>query len=299
MSPVSVPEKTLEHWASQYIVYRYRSKASIWWPASGQDIDVHQLPDLPGKAVQLELKTTTLQRTGNHVVLIDPVQLWHYRRRPFVHRPFYAIPSPHWKAELATAARGAGQSAPELAFSRSGSTWWFAEWMIVLTVEAVADTLGLGPTPSPRRPAAGKMRLARFQVGPGVGARSVTWGPSGRSQPPAHIAWRDFWSRLEACGDPGWPGIIRLPTNWLTDSEGLSRETVRDLLGEAASMMGVGDWPAEQELTTFEAQADGRFMRRTGRDEMATQERRAENDENHRQVVFLDARAIQPDGQLA
>lgn len=59
---VSVPEKTLEHWASQYIMYRYRAQASLWWPATGQDIDVSLLPAEPGKAVQLELKTTRRPR---------------------------------------------------------------------------------------------------------------------------------------------------------------------------------------------------------------------------------------------
>jgi hypothetical protein len=41
---VSVPEKTLEHWASQYLLFRFRSKARVWWPAFGTDIDVRNLP---------------------------------------------------------------------------------------------------------------------------------------------------------------------------------------------------------------------------------------------------------------
>jgi len=78
---VSVPEKTLEHWSSQYVIYLYRSKAALWWPASGQDIDVRWLPVRPGKAVQLELKTTTVVRPGVHDVMVDLGQLWEYRNR--------------------------------------------------------------------------------------------------------------------------------------------------------------------------------------------------------------------------
>jgi hypothetical protein len=66
---VSVPEKTLEHWSSQYLTYRYRSKAALWWPASREDINVRWLPNRPGKAVQLELKTTTVVNPGLHDVL--------------------------------------------------------------------------------------------------------------------------------------------------------------------------------------------------------------------------------------
>jgi hypothetical protein len=46
---VSIPEKTLEHWCSQYLTYRYNSLAALWWPTSGQDIDVRWLPLSPGK----------------------------------------------------------------------------------------------------------------------------------------------------------------------------------------------------------------------------------------------------------
>lgn len=68
---VSVPKKTLEHLSSQYVSYLYRSKAALWWPASGQDIDVRWLPARPGKAAQLELKTTTVVRPGVHDVIMD------------------------------------------------------------------------------------------------------------------------------------------------------------------------------------------------------------------------------------
>jgi hypothetical protein len=68
---VSVPEKTLEHWSSQYVTYLYYSWAALWWPTRGQDIDVRLLPTRPGKAVQLELKTTTVAGAGLHDVWVD------------------------------------------------------------------------------------------------------------------------------------------------------------------------------------------------------------------------------------
>jgi hypothetical protein len=54
---VFVPEKVLEHWAGQYVLYRYRSKVALWWPARGEDINVDWLPPRPGKGIQLEMKT--------------------------------------------------------------------------------------------------------------------------------------------------------------------------------------------------------------------------------------------------
>jgi len=91
---VSVPKKTLEHWSSQYVIYLYHSKAALWWPASGQDIDVRWLPARPGKAMQLELKATTVVRPGVHDVMVDLGQLWEYRNRRPGWQPFYAFPRP-------------------------------------------------------------------------------------------------------------------------------------------------------------------------------------------------------------
>jgi len=73
---VSAPEKTLEHFSSLYLTYRYRSQVSLWWPTCGEDIDLQMLPTTPAKAVQLELKTTTPAGTGRHDVNVDLGQLW-------------------------------------------------------------------------------------------------------------------------------------------------------------------------------------------------------------------------------
>jgi hypothetical protein len=79
---VSVPEKTLEHWSSLYLTYRYRSQVLLWWPTRGEDIDVQMLTTTPGKAVQLELKTTTPAGTGLHDVNVNLGQLWEYSHKP-------------------------------------------------------------------------------------------------------------------------------------------------------------------------------------------------------------------------
>jgi hypothetical protein len=92
---VSVPEKTLEHWASLCVAYRYRSLAAQWWPVNGVDIDLQALPAQPGKAIQLELKTITPAGPGRHKVNVDLGQLWEYSQKPLARQPFYAFPRPH------------------------------------------------------------------------------------------------------------------------------------------------------------------------------------------------------------
>ncbi len=110
---VSLPEKTLEHWASIYLTYRYRSHAALWWPTFGEDIHVGYLSTNAGKAVQLELKTTTLSSNGAvHDVQIDLLQLANYRARPHHLRPFYVFPLPHWTGTLEAAATTAGYPSP-------------------------------------------------------------------------------------------------------------------------------------------------------------------------------------------
>src|SRR4051794_13240487 len=141
---VSVPEKTLEHWASLYLTYRYRSHASLWWPAHGEDINFGYLPTRPGKAVQLELKTTYLNAAGHvHTVKVDLAQLDRYLKRPHCSRPFYVFPMPHWVDTLESASAAAGIPVTEAGFSRSNAfsrkSWWFAHWMVALTTDHVAQ----------------------------------------------------------------------------------------------------------------------------------------------------------------
>ena len=208
---VSVPEKTLEHWSSLYLAYRYRSQVALWWPTRGVDIDIQMLPTAPGKAVQLELKTTTPAGAGLHDVEVNLGQLWDYSHKPLGRQPFYAFPQPDWDGDLAAVARvqQPRKEVTELAFRRSGSGWWCADWMVVLTTGQVVDVLrpelnahGSGARDS-------KARLVRFDV---KNPANTVWGdPVSPAAPPEVINWLDFWYELERCGRDDWPQLILLP----------------------------------------------------------------------------------------
>lgn len=92
---VLLPEKTLEHWASQYILYLFRSKANVWWPSFGVDIDIQGLPLRPGKLLSLEMKTATISGQG-YIIIIKRKQLSAYARMPRAAQPFYVFPLPDW-----------------------------------------------------------------------------------------------------------------------------------------------------------------------------------------------------------
>ena len=173
---VSIPEKTLEHWTSQYVTYRFRSKAAMWWPARGEDIDIRWLPRRPGKVVQFELKTTTVDTHGNHDVRIDLGQLWDYLQRPLGRQPFYVFPRPRWSGTLETASRAKGLPVTELAYRRSGRGSWFGDWLVVLTAMQVADVLKDELAAHGRAKRGNKERLVKFEpLGPKREPNAV-WG---------------------------------------------------------------------------------------------------------------------------
>jgi len=237
MASVSVPEKTLEHWASLYLTYRYRSHASMWWPAKGVDIDVQRLPAQPGKAVQFELKSTVVSGVNYQDVVVNLGQLWDYYRLPLAMQPYYVFPWPNWAGDLGSAALAAGITPTELAFRRSGPGWWFADWMVVLTTAQVAGVLSgeLAAHGSSVRKGA-SCRLVRFDLSAGSSAPVRTWGASA-GEPPT-VSWRQFWTDLQACGRNGWPQLIRLPAD-LVRKTSYSRAEIRGLL--ASSLLYIGE----------------------------------------------------------
>lgn len=294
---VSVPEKTLEHWCSQYVNYLYRSHAALWWPANGQDIDIRWMPARPGKALQLELKTATVVSANAHEVRVDLRQLWDYATRPLGLQPFYVLPLPVWRGELQTAATTGGAHATEFAFSRS-RRWWFTNWMVVLTTGEVARILrrelsahgGRPPRPT-------KTTLVRVDLGPAGSTRgtSITWGRRGLAARGV-VPLRDFWNEINRCGRAGWPQLVRLPQGHIAGgTRRLQRERVLTLLREAAT------WEGDGELATLEPAGQGEGYRISSGlsgdfnpPEGEIQEANEVGVEERRTCVFLEAEAFFP-----
>jgi hypothetical protein len=289
---VSVPEKTLEHWSSQYITYRYRSRAALWWPAAGEDINIHVLPARPGKAVQLELKSTTVVRPGVHEVRIDLGQLWDYCQRHPRLQPFYAFPRPDpgWNGMLTAEAAASGRAVTELAFARSGPGWWFADWMIVMTPADVARMLHKELTAHGSRKRKKTAVLVTFE---NAVPRWKSGGPS------SLIKWRDLWPELEACGRPEWPQLILLPARLLEAKRPLRHGDIANALREAAGVVAEAPDPNEPYIAL--AADDNGFYKvlpdepavfgSPGRVGQLGAEVPAGASDN-RQIVFLDALAL-------
>jgi hypothetical protein len=287
---VAVPEKTLEHWASQYLQAIYGTKAGLWWPVNGQDIDFRGLPTRPGKAVQLELKTITVAGRGAYEVHVDLGQLWEYVNKSRGQQPFYVFPHPRpdWDGPLADVAIAEGQPATEAGFSRSGRDLWFANWMVVLPPTAVASVLSQELARHGSRDRGTRRLLVQFDGG------KASWG-SGASDP-GTVAWRDFWPELEFCGRSGWPQLIRLPAGLLRGGNPYSSEQIRALLRVAVSEEGDVAF-REDRLVTLEPDADGNYpvpvaiaddSASTGTGGSGGEDRSSEPDD-HRVAVLLDA----------
>lgn len=285
MSRVSVPEKTLEHWASQYLTYRYRSWAALWWPVDGEDINVKNLPRLPGKTVQIELKTTTPAGKSKHDVKVDIGQLNDYLTSSAP--VFYAFPRPEWKGNLERAAHSAGVTPTEIAFSRSGTNWWFAEWMIVMTANEVASVLSKEVAAHAGTARGHRKRLVQFTThAKRPTTASWAWG----AKAPVTYRWRDFWKVLEGCGETGWPQIVRLPSSYARARTHLSRREVFEAMTQSADNIRTGEIYQEP-LLNFETDGENgfRLIPETDHDNVRNFE---SIEDEHRQVVFLDARAM-------
>lgn len=289
--PVSVPEKTLEHWASLHLTYRYRSKAALWWPVDGEDIDVQALPSRPGKAVQLELKTTIAGAT-QHKVEVDIGQLWEYSQRRFAHQPYYAFPRPRWQGELRIAARAAGVHETEAAFSRVGAPWWFADWTVVLTTAQVAAVLHAELAAWNRRDRGYKATLVRFQhPTPRHPHWRTSWG-TGATHVPAATPWREFWSELEWCGRPDWPQVVQIPAMNVRGRARFRRDEVLGMLRDAADLDPFA--AANLEWATIGTDGDDGYEVVPPRDPAVPDQRPREAGASHRVAVFVDARALFP-----
>ena len=290
------------------MIYRYRSNAALWWPANGEDIDVRRLPTRPGKAVQLELKTTTVAGAGLHDVLVDLGQLWEYRQRSLGRQPFYAFPRPDWHGNLTEVAFAQGRPVTELAFARSGPGWWFADWMVLLTAAEVAGMLQKELAAHQSRDRGTKKRLVRFDLRHSIVRPVVTWGSSATTAPA--IGWREFWATLDECGRAGWPQLIHIPERVVRARGPYLPSQVAEMLREAADIIGPDEWD-DRSLVTVEPDANGNYqiaatrlddLGRSGEDRTDqiggqfgdSGEDRANEAADHRLIVFIEAQALRP-----
>lgn len=309
---VSVPEKTLEHWSSQYINNRFHTHAALWWPAKGQDIDVRWLPSRPGKAVQFELKTTTVTGPRSHEVLVDLGQLEEYRQKPLGYQPFYVFPWPDWHRKLEDDAATWGPSVTELAFSRSGRAWWFAHWMVAMTTRQVAEVLDAELKQHGSTDRGTKKPLVQFEVTISPDGKNrktkATWGPGKEEIRPAPvIGWVDLWTELMQCGREGWPQLIVVP-EWIVESDGsYSREQLASLFKHSVTRLSGIQMGRDVPFMVLEPDESGNF-RVVRVDAGAPEEASADEPEepasdvaggvteDHRTVVFLDASELAPKG---
>lgn len=226
---MSLPEKTFEHWVSQYVLFRFRSKAQVWWPPYGVDIDVRNLPRRPGKALLLELKTTHFT-SGGHEVQIDLKQLAKYAAEPLGRQPFYVFPLPRWSGaieEFAAATWRRALPAPELGFLRSGDRW-FGYWTAVLTTGEVAGCM----KDALDAQAATTMRLIRplVRIDPTLG--NLTWFGT-PTLPPVPLPWRTFWDQFLECGNSDWPQLFIIDREAAAGRDRMSYDEVRTALGRS------------------------------------------------------------------
>lgn len=297
---VNIPEKTVEHWVSMYITYRFSSKAALWWPTQGEDIAIEALPQRPGKAIQLEIKTVRPGAGVTHDVNVDIGQLWEYLQRPCP--PYYVIPWPTWSGDLRVAAAAATPVVPvtEIAFARSND-WWFGSWVRVLTPQQVKAVMANELAAHGRRKRGNIRRLVRIDPN----GKPPLWGPKGAAGGPVPIPWRDFWSQIASCGSPGWPQIIRLPARVLPSGSSFALSELRAQLVSLGS--GKQDERDEEvkpgshisqvfdDLVTLAPSSNGNYTVVSDEAAQLDVPRRSEEDllfEDHRQVAFLDARAI-------
>lgn len=222
----SLPEKTLEHWLSQYILYRYKSKASLWWPTKGEDIQA--APARIGKSIQLEVKTAYHEPSNPsvHHINIDVPQLKQYFHRPLHLQPFYVFPVPDWEGELIDFAHKHALEPTELAFRRAESGGWFAERQVVMTTLDVVQAFGgFQSLPSTR-----VARLASIHLET-PGRRRLPWLSPKIEGPLTTVRdrvapWVGFWTDLGQCGKPDWPQSFHLQSDFVHSGARLDRSDV-------------------------------------------------------------------------
>lgn len=190
----SVPEKTLENWASIYLSSVFPD-AALWWPASGEDVAIDLLrlaTSGEGTTLALELKTT--EALGQrHYVQIDVEQLKRYLSAEWPMPVYYAFPLPRWTGSL----HPSRVPPPLPNSSREPSGWWrpdanqswFGEWLYVLSAQAVSEAL--------RADWQSKQHVKLFSLTRPHNGTDPDWAALLSRTPPAKpVKWKDFWSDL-------------------------------------------------------------------------------------------------------
>jgi len=200
----SVPEKTLEHWCSIHLGYRYRAKLLMSWPSVGADVDISPSPGVFGKRFWLELKTTEWKdKLSRHELNIDLNQLAAYGRQSVP--DYYVFPRPPWNGVLSASTAWLGTTAhQQLAYQSHSAHKWFAEWMWVIPGACLRTSLAAEL--AALRPGSKKTNsvIAWFST------TGEWWARGLDKQPQLH--WRKFWQRMSECGDATWAAQFLLPT---------------------------------------------------------------------------------------
>lgn len=211
----SLPEKTFEHWCSIHLSYRYRAKLRMWWPPDGADIQIAGSTALLGKRFWLELKTTEWdKRAGRHLLQVDLAQLDNYGRQAVPDYYVFAIPvwigilgdtpSKPWLGPLDRSALG---------YQSHSFTKWFAEWTWVVRGNHLRRILSTQI--NQYRLGQRKSQLATIARTDGT-TLTLTRGVPDLEE----ISWRDFWDKMETCGDEQWTAQFVLPHSAVTGSTG-------------------------------------------------------------------------------
>lgn len=233
----SIPEKTLEHWASRYLAYRYRTFLGLWWPVDGADIMVEDVHLRIGKSFWLELKTTVVEPASpdKHTLKIDLWQLNNYHD-PAAGAPpvYYVFPRPMWAGDIGstTGLSWLGStSRTELAHRRAAAKW-FGEWTRVVPGW---ELFQLAQPTIAQHQLAGTLKGATATVGTWDSAHKK-WKVSKKFRGLREgWRWPDFWDVMQTCGSDVMPALFAVPGRRNASSTRAKLKTrldPRDLNGE-------------------------------------------------------------------
>lgn len=226
----TLPEKTLEHWTSLYVTYRFHSKAALWWPPFGEDISYRGLANAPaGKFLSFEVKTSYWDKSsGRHVVSVDVPQLKAYLKLPVSRRPYYVFPIPSWSGYLEDFARTKSVSLADLAVRR-GKSLWAARWTYVLSADTVNEIVGGS------RRTRGSAQILSVQPRADLSSPKLTWtrGKNWKPRGDWPMRWCDFWDKAMGCGEKDWNQAFYLPRGY----EASSYEDIRWNMAEVGRLM--------------------------------------------------------------